>query len=56
MPKKWYESKTILLAIAQGIIGVLVVLESNYPSVGWVAIAKSVVDFYVRYNTSQPIQ
>lgn len=53
--KKWYESKTLWLAIAQGVAGVFVVLATQYPAVGWIAIGKSVVDFFIRYNTSSPI-
>jgi hypothetical protein len=54
--KPWYTSKTILLAIAQAIIGIVVVLETSYPGVGGLVMAKSAMDILLRFITDAPIQ
>ena len=57
--KKWYQSKTILLAIAQAIFGVLMVFSQEYPElkdVGVIAIIKSVLDIYIRMETTSAVQ
>lgn len=57
--KEWYFSRTILLAVAQGIIGVVAAIEATKPEwkgVGALAIVKSLVDIYIRFNTSQAIK
>ena len=56
--KPWYTSKTIWLAIVQGLAGVLAAVFSADPSVqsiGWLAIVKSVLDFGLRFLTGQAI-
>lgn len=55
MAKSILKSKVFWVAILQGIFGVVVVLESAYPAVGWVAIAKSVVDIILRGMTTTPV-
>lgn len=57
MPKKkWYQSKQIWLAVLQGIAGVLIVVETQYPGVGGVVIVKSVLDVALRFLTTTSIQ
>ncbi len=53
--KKWYTSKTILLAIVQAAGGIFLALTSEYPDVGFLFMAKSVIDFIMRYFTSEEI-
>ena len=40
------------VAIAQGVLGVLVVVGTELPAVGWIAIAKSVLDIAIHYGTN----
>lgn len=54
--KKWYQSKTILLAIVQSIAGIVVVFESQYGAVGAVLIVKSAVDIALRIITALPVE
>jgi uncharacterized membrane protein len=49
--KDWYKSKTIWIAIIQAIIGVLVVIETQYPGVGFIVLFKSVLDTFLRVAT-----
>lgn len=56
--KKWYQSKTIILAVAQGLIGLVVAFESVYPelsSIGLIVIFKSLVDIVLRMNTDEKV-
>ena len=56
--KKWYQSKTVWLAVAQGAVGLFMAIKSVDPSVtsiGIVAVAKSFADFFIRMNTSTAI-
>ena len=54
--KSIFKSKTFWLAILQGLVGVWAVVFSAFPTLGWVAIAKTVLDIALRYVTSLPIQ
>jgi len=57
--KKWYKSKTLWLAILQGVAGILVAIINVNPNmkiVGGAMVVKSVIDFGLRLLTSQPIQ
>ena len=50
--KVWYQSKTLWIALAQGVIGVLVVVQTSNPDLGWIVIVKSVLDIYIRSITT----
>jgi hypothetical protein len=49
------QSKTFWLALVQAVAGVIVVFSTSFPQVGWLVIAKSVVDVILRVYTSQPV-
>lgn len=53
--KKWFFSKTIILAVLQGILGVIVAIGTQLPDIGWLMIAKSVLDVVIRFITTQPV-
>lgn len=53
--KALIQSKTFWVAVAQAILGALVVFGSTYPTVGWIVMAKSVLDVVIRLYTTQPI-
>lgn len=53
--KPWYESKVIWLAVLQMIAGIVVVLITKYPAVGWITVAKSIIDIMIRFATDLPI-
>ena len=51
MKKKWYQSKTIQIAIIQAIIGLVVAIEAANPemkAIGTVAIVKASLDAALR--------
>lgn len=48
-------SKTFQLAALQAIIGAIAVFTSAYPDVGWLLVAKSALDIYLRSKTNQSI-
>jgi hypothetical protein len=57
--KKWYQSKTVLLAVLQGVAGVVVAIQVSSPelfTVGIGAFVKSVLDIYLRYATTIEIR
>jgi hypothetical protein len=49
-------SKTFWVAVIQGLLGVVVVLETQIPGVGWLMIIKSVLDFGLRVATTQEVK
>lgn len=49
-------SKTVWLAVLQGILGVIIALESLIPTVGWIMVVKSVIDILLRFITTQPVK
>ena len=53
--KKWYQSKTIILAILQGTAGVIAVIATEHNSTGFLLIVKAVIDVYIRYLTESKI-
>lgn len=53
--KSWYTSKTIWIAILQGILGVLVAIGTSVPNIGWLIILKSIIDIILRGLTEKPI-
>ena len=54
--KKWYLSKTIILAILTGAAGVVVAFETQYPGVGTLMIIKAVIDVGLRFVTTSAIE
>lgn len=53
--KSLFTSKTFILALAQAIVGVIVVFSTAYPDVGYLVVAKSVVDILLRWITTEPV-
>ncbi len=56
--KKWYESKTIWWAVAQGVGGVVAAIFAVDPAfklTGFGAVLKSVYDIYLRLTTTAQI-
>lgn len=56
--KKWYESKTIWLAVAQAIAGILTAVYAENPALGAAGIGasvKSLLDIYLRYASFKQI-
>lgn len=52
--KSIFKSRTFWLAVAQAVLGAIVVFSTQYPDVGWLLTAKSVVDITLRFLTTQP--
>jgi hypothetical protein len=54
--KELYKSKTVLLAILQAVVMVLVAVQTEMPELAGVGFAKSVIDVVVRLITTEPIK
>ena len=54
--KSIFQSKTFWLATVQALAGVVFVYASAFPEFGWLAIVKSGVDIFLRYQTTTTIQ
>lgn len=54
--KKWYLSKTVILAVLQGVLGIIVAIGSQIPTVGWLMIVKSIIDVIIRGMTEESIK
>ena len=55
MIKSILKSKTVWIAILQGLLGVIVAVGTSIPTVGWLLVAKSVLDIALRYITSDKV-
>jgi uncharacterized membrane protein len=53
--KTIWQSKTFWVAVIQGVLGVLVALETTYPGVGWLMIGKSALDIILRSMSAQEV-
>ncbi len=53
--KNILQSRTFWLAFAQAVAGAVVVFSTQYPAVGGLVIAKSIVDVILRFLTTQPV-
>ena len=56
--KSWWLSKTIWLAVAQAVLGILVALQAQpeFVTAGWVITLKSVLDVFLRLGTIKEIK
>lgn len=54
-PKSIFESKNFWVAVIQGLAGVLLVILEHYPNIGYLMIAKSVIDVILRFLTNRPV-
>ncbi len=52
---KLLQSRTVWLALAQAVAGVITAAVAANPALGWLVIAKSVVDIWLRALTTEPI-
>lgn len=55
MLKKVIKSKTIQIALLQAIIGIVVIFQTEFNTIGGFAIAKSVLDMVLRSVTTKPL-
>lgn len=53
--KSIFQSTTFWVAMAQAVAGALVIFQTTYPQLGWLALAKSFVDIALRFKTVQPV-
>ena len=53
--KSLFASKTFWIAVLQSIIGIITVFATAYPAVGFLVVAKSVLDIIIRIYTTQAI-
>jgi hypothetical protein len=57
--KEWTKSRTIWLALLQGIVGILVAVSIDDPAfdlAGYIAILKSIIDILLRLRTNEELQ
>lgn len=54
--KNIYKSKTVWLGVITFVAGGFMALESSYPAIGGVVMAKAVLDVVLRYITTEPIK
>ena len=54
--KSLLKSKTFWIATLQAIIGIVVIFQSSYPTLGWLAIGKSVLDVILRLLTTDSVK
>lgn len=56
--KGLFASKTFWLAVVQGLLALIAIFGASYPAIqtiGWVALLKSGLDMYLRYNATAQI-
>jgi len=50
-----FKSRTIILAVLQGTLGVIIAVETQYPTGGTLLIVKSIIDILLRFYTTKPV-
>ena len=53
--KFWLYSRTVILALIQGTLGVVVAEMTIHPEVGKLMVMKSILDIVLRFATETPI-
>lgn len=53
---KWYQSKTIIVALVTGMIGITTAFSTQYPEIGMLITAKAILDILLRFVTTTPIE
>ena len=53
--KSLFESKTFYVALFQGFAGLLMVIISQFPQLGWAMIVKTIIDVILRLLTDKPV-
>lgn len=53
---KWYQSKTIIVAIVTGCIGIVTAFSTQFPEIGLLITAKAVLDVLLRFITTTSIE
>lgn len=53
---KWYQSKTIKVAIVTGCIGIVTAFSTQYPELGLLISAKAVLDILLRLITTTTVE
>ena len=56
MYKSIFTSKTFIVACLQGILGIIIAVNSIQPELGQIIIVKSVLDIILRYITESPVK
>ena len=56
MYKNIFTSKTFIVACLQGILGIIVAVNSIQPELGQIMIVKSIIDITLRYVTESPVK
>ena len=54
--KYWYQSKTIWLAILEGVGGIVTILTTELPEVGGLLILKALIEIGLRFVTKLPVE
>lgn len=54
--KAWYTSKTIWIALATALLGILTTVQAQYPDLGWIVTGIGVVNFFLRMTTATAIK
>jgi len=53
--KSIFASKTFWLAVVQGLAGVMLVVKTTYPTLGWVGVVLAVLQIVNRFYTDQAV-
>lgn len=54
--KSLLKSRTVLLALLQAVVMVLIAVETEMPGLAGIGVAKSAIDIVVRLITTEPIK
>jgi len=53
--KSIFLSKTFWVAVLQAAVGILVVVGTSAPDIGWIMVAKSILDVILRVISTGPV-
>jgi len=54
--KKWYNSRTIWFSVLTALVGILTVLNAQFPTEGWMITVVGVINVLLRIDTSTVLE
>jgi len=54
--KKWYNSRTIWFSVLTALVGILTVLNAQFPTEGWMITVIGVINVLLRIDTSTVLE
>ena len=54
--KKWWKSKTIIIAVLQAVVGIIAAFIVQFPGLAYLITSKSIIDVIIRVVTNTKVE